>query len=538
MIDALFLEVIGGVALLLYGVRLTGQGFELAFGARLSRLLAAPGGSRARAFGAGALGTTVVQSSGAIVTLLISFAEISPLPLAQSLAVVLGADLGSTLTVQILSFRIYRYAFLVIAGGTGLFLWGKRGPVRAVGQGVLGFGFLLLALRFLSGAASGIGEVASLRMVMADLGAAPVVACFWGIVLSVLFQSGTAVLVLMIAFTQQGVLGVEAVLPLVLGANVGATSVAFTAASGLAAGGRRVAWGHMLMKTAGALLFLPLYPVAQELLSAISPDPSRIVANAHTMFNLTLALLFVPFVPRLAAFLERLLPERTSSAPRGVPVYLDRDHLPVAGAALGQVAREIVRMADMVQEMLDMGMEAVRTASGETAERIARADDEVDRLTREIKVFLSALGEGSLDSDQMQRSVAYISIVSDLEKIGDFVDKTLGEHIRRMAERSQRFSEEGARELEGYLLDVESMFREAVSAFVTRDRKAAEIVIARKKEVGRKERELRLAHILRLRKGSPETLESSAAHLDILSSWKVIGSHCASIAFSVIQTRE
>ena len=137
------------ITLLLYGVRLTGQGFELAFGARLSRLLADPGGSRARALGAGALGTTVVQSSGAIVTLLISFAEISPLPLSQSLAVVLGADLGSTLTVQILSFRIYRYAFLVIAAGTGLFLWGKRGPARAVGQGVLGFGFLLLALRIL-----------------------------------------------------------------------------------------------------------------------------------------------------------------------------------------------------------------------------------------------------------------------------------------------------------------------------------------------------------------------------------------------------
>lgn len=538
MIDALFLQVIGGVALLLYGVRLTGQGFDLAFGAALSRLLADSGGSRARAFGAGALGTAVVQSSGAIVTLLISFTRILPLPLAQSLTVVLGADLGSTLTVQILSFRIYRYAFLVIAAGTGLFLWGKRGPVRAVGQGVLGFGFMLLALQFLSGAAADIGEVASLRMVMGDLGTAPIVAFFWGILLSVLFQSGTAVMILLIACTQQGVLHVEAVLPLVLGANVGASSAAFTAASGLAAGGRRVAWGHMLMKTVGALLFLPLYPVAQTLLSSVSPDPSRIVANAHTMFNFTLAMLFVPFVPRLAASLERLLPERGSSAPRGAPIYLDRKHLPVAGAALGQVAREIVRMADMVQEMLDLGLEAVRAPSGERAERIARADDDVDRLTREIKVFLSALGEGSLDSTQMQRSVAYISIVSDLEKIGDFVDKTLGEHIRQLSERKQRFSEDGARELEGYLLEVESMYREAVSAFVSRDRVAAEIVLARKQEIGRKERDLRLAHILRLRKGSPETLESSAAHLDILSSWKVIGSHCASIAYSVVQMGE
>ncbi len=538
MIDALFLQVIGGVALLLYGVRLTGQGFELAFGGGLSRLLASPGKSRARAFGTGALCTAAVQSSGAIVTLLISFAEISPLPLSQSLAVVLGADLGSTLTVQILSFRIYRFAFLVVAAGTGLFLWGKRGAIRAIGQGVLGFGFMLLALRFLAGAAADVGEVASIRMVMGDLATAPIVAFFWGTVLSALFQSGTAVMILLIAFTQQGVLDVGAVLPLVLGANVGATSVAFTATSGLAASGRRVAWGHMLMKTVGALLFLPLYTAAQGVLSAVSPDPSRIVANAHTMFNLTLAILFVPFVSRLAASLERLLPERKTSAPRGAPVYLDRDHLPVAGAALGQVAREIVRMADMIQEMLDLGLEAVRAPSLEAADRIARADDDVDRLTREIKVFLSTLGEGSLDSAQTQRSVAYISIVSDLEKIGDFIDKTLGEHIRRMAERNQRFSEEGAGELERYLLDVETMYREAVSAFVSRDRKAAGIVIQRKKEIGRRERELHLAHIARLRKGAPETLESSAAHLDILSSCKGIGSHCASIAYSVLQMGE
>jgi len=375
-------------------------------------------------------------------------------------------------------------------------------------------------------------------MVMADLATAPIVALFWGTVLSVLFQSGTAVMILLIAFTQQGVLDVGAVLPLVLGANVGASSVAFTAASGLASSGRRVAWGHLLMKLAGALLFLPLYPVAQGILSSLSPDPSRIVANAHTMFNFTLAILFLPFAPRLAGFLERMFPERKPSAPRGAPVYLDREHLPVAGAALGQVAREIVRMADMIQEMLDMGLEAVRIPSVESADRISKADDDVDCLTREIKIFLSALGEGSLDSAQTQRSIAYLSIVSDLEKIGDFIDKTLGEHIRRMAERNQRFSEEGASELGGYLLDVETLYREAVSAFVSRDRKAAEIVIQRKKEVGRKERELRLAHILRLRKGSLETLESSAAHLDILASWKGIGSHCASIAYSVLQMGE
>ena len=537
MIDLLFIQVVGGVFLLLYGVRLTGQGFELAFGARLKGLWSAPGG-RLRAFAAGALGTGLVQSSGAVVTLLISFAEIAPLPLAQSLAVVLGADLGSTLTVQVLSFRIHQYALVVLSAGVALHLWGRRGSVRAVGQGILGFGFILLALKFLSGAATEIGAIPSLRLLIHDLGGAPLVAFFWGVALSALFQSGTAILILLIAFTQQGLMPLPAVLPFVLGANVGGSSVAFVAASGLASEGKRVAWGHALMKTAGALVFLPFFSGAQEILSAVSPNPSRIVANEHTLFNLTLSLIFFPFLPRVAAFLGSMFPGKRDGSPAWKPVYLDREHLPVAGAALGQVAREIIRIADMIQEMQEMALGAIRGGGEEIADRIAKADDDVDRLTREIKVFLAALGEGALDSEQTRRAAAYIATVTDLENIGDFIDKTLGDHVRRLAERNHRFSEDGAKDLTALILEVRSMYGEAVSAFVTRDRKAAEIVVGKRKIVEQMERELRDAHIIRLRKGTPESLESSAAHLDILSSWKVIASHCASVADNILQMEE
>jgi phosphate:Na+ symporter len=535
MMDNLFLQVIGGVFLLLYGVRLTGQGFELAFGAKLSRLWVGPGGGKIRAFGAGVLSTTLIQSSGAVVAMIVSFTEIAPLSLPQSLAVVLGADLGSTVTVQILSFRIYQYAFLVVSFGVILSLWGRKGTLRAIGQGILGFGLLLLALKFLAGDASEFGSVTSLRLLMADLAQAPLVSFLSGVVLSALFQSGTAVMILLIAFSQQGVLPLPAVLPLVLGANVGGTSLAFTASSGLAAEGRRVAWGHLLMKTVGAALFLPFFSAAQGFLSRMSPDPSRIVANAHTMFNFARAILYLPLLTRLSSALCWVVPGKTFMVPAGEPAYLDRDHLPATGAALGQVAREIVRMADMIQEMQEMGLQAVRSMDAGLVTRIARADDDVDRLTREVKVFLSKLGEGALDPGQTRRAVAYISIVSDLENIGDFIDKTLGEHLRKLAERNLRFSEEGAGELLSLMREVESMYGEAVSAFVTRDERAAEIVIDRKKVVGQMERQLRIAHIHRLQKGTPESLESSAAHLDILSSWKAIASHCASIAYNVIQ---
>ena len=536
--DLLFLQVIGGVFLLLYGVRLTGQGFELAFGSALSRAWAAAGASRVRAFAAGVLGTAALQSSGALVTLLISFAQVATLPLSRSLTIVLGADLGSTLIVQVLSFRIYQLAFPVLSVGVALFLWGRKGKLRAVGQGILGFGLILLALRYLAAAAGDAGRIDGLRSLMAGLTDAPFTAFVLGLLFSALLQSGTAVMILLIAFAQQGVLAPPAILPLVLGANVGGTSVAFVAASGLAAEGRRVAWGHLAIKASGALLFLPLLPIAQRAVAFFSRDGAHLVANAHTFLNLSIAVLFFPWVERIAVLLTRAIPIAEETVPRGKPVYLDREHLPVSGAALGQVAREIVRMADMIQDMLDDAVEAVCNGDVSRIERVSRADDDVDLLTREIKVFLSTLGEENLDSGQMRRAVAYLSIVSDLENIGDFVDKTVTDHMRRLAERNQRFSPEGVAELRSFLNEVGSLYREAVSAFVTRDPNAARNVIGRRKEITAMERDLRLAHIRRLQKGTPESLESSAAHLDILSSGKGIAYHCASVAHGILQMEE
>lgn len=538
MIDLLFLQVIGGVFLLLYGIRLTGQGFELAFSSAFGRAWSSAGKSRARAFLVGAAGTAVLQSSGALVTLLISFGHVATLPLARSLTIVLGADLGATLTVQVLSFRIYLLAFPVMSAGIALVLWGGKGKARAVGEGVLGFGFVLLSLRFLAGAAADVGRIDGLRILMTELSNAPFTGFMAGALLAALLQSGTAVMILLIALAQQGLLGPGAILPLVLGANVGGTSAAFVAASGLAAEGRRIAWGHFGMKAAGALLAIFVLALAPPSSHAAFRNDAHLVAHAHTLFNLALAVLFFPLTGRIAAILERAFPAPLGRVPRGKPVYLDRAHLPVAGAALGQVAREIVRMADMIQEMHDDAVEVICQGDAGRIGKIERMDDDVDDLTREIKVFLSDLGQRSLDSAQTQRSVEYIGIVTDLENIGDFIERTITEHLRRLSERKQSFSEEGGRELQAYLTEVGSLYREAVSAFITRDSNAARIVLERRKEIGERERALRAAHIQRLHRATPESLETSAAHMDILSAWKGIAAHCASIARAVLQMRD
>lgn len=534
MIDRLLLEVVGSVLLLLYGIRLTGHGFGLAFSAWIDRAWSSARESKARAFLLGAAATAVLQSSGALVTLLISFGHATALSLSQSLIVILGADLGATVTVQLLSFRIYEAALPVLSIGIALYLWGGKPRGEAVGQGLLGFGFVLLALKFLAGASGDVGRIEGLRILMSDLSDAPFTAFAMGVFLAAVFQSGTAVMVLLIAFTQEGLLGAGSVLPFVLGANAGGTIVAFIAASGLASEGRRIAWGHFGMKTSGALLLLLAISAAPPNYHAPFGDGPRLVAGAHTAFNLIIAVLFFPLAGPIAAALERFFPGRRRAAPRGKAAFIDREHLPVAGAALGQAAREIMRMADMIQEMLDDSFEVICRGNADRIGRIGQIDDDVDELTREIKVFLSALAQTSMDEAQTRRSMAYIGVVADLENIGDFVERTMTDHLRPLSERKLSFSEEGGRELEGYLGEVGALYRNAISCFITGDPGEAQAVVERRRTIGIRERELRTTHIQRLQKARPDTLETSAAHMDILSAWKGISAHCSSIARAVI----
>ncbi|MBP2676596.1 MAG: Na/Pi cotransporter family protein, partial [Deltaproteobacteria bacterium] len=536
--DRLLLQVIGSVFLLLYGIRLTGQGFELAFSAVIDRAWSSARDSKARAFLLGAAATAVLQSSGALVTLLISFGHIATLPLSKSLIIILGADLGATLTVQLLSFRIYQIAFPVLSVGIALFLWGGKSRAHAIGQGLLGFGFVLLALKFLAGAAGDVARAEGLRILMAELSNAPFTGFAAGALLAAALQSGTAVMVLLIAFARHGLLDAGVIFPIVLGANVGGTSVAFLAASGLAAEGRRIAWGHFGMKAAGALPLLLLIALAPPGYRTAFRSDAHLVAYAHTFFNLYLAVLF--FLPAgwIAAALERAFPASREAVARGKAVFIERGRLPVSGAALGQVAREILRMTDMIQEMLDDSVEVISKGNAERIGRIEQMENDVDALAQEIKVFLSDLGQKSLDAAQIQRSMEYIGVVADLENIGDFIERTMTEHLRRLSERKQTFSEEGGRELQAYLTEVGSLYRDAVSSFIARDAGAAQLVVERRKAIGLRERELRVTHIRRLQRATPESLETSEAHMDILAAWKGIAAHCSAIARTVLPRKD
>ncbi|RMG60359.1 MAG: Na/Pi cotransporter family protein [Deltaproteobacteria bacterium] len=537
MSDFLLIQFLGAVAFILLGVRFAGRGFEGAFGERIRAELKRLSGRPFPSYVAGFFTTVVLQSSGATVALLLSLSVMNPISLPASLAVVLGADLGATIIVQLISFRIASISFLVIAVGAPFYLFGKTSKMRGVGQGVLGFGFILFAIYIVTSLSGSVREIPGLVEILRGLDRAPLICFVGGLIFAVVFQSSTAVLALMIGFSVKGLVSVHATFPAVLGANVGSTVIAFLSAIGSGQRGMRIAWGHLFFKVAGALLFFPFLPYFPDLLARVSFDQAHMVANMHTLFNLTISLLFLPFINPVAAVLEKRIPEAEEEDEFRLK-FLDASFSSSPSVGVAQLMREILRMADVVRSMLvDVG-EVIRTNNADLLDEVARRDDLVDFLDREIKRFLATHERVDSESDVGKMSVVFISVLSNLEHMADIVDKGLCEQLRNKILNGLEFSREGEKEILMYHRRVVEMFDEAILAFMRMDRDTAQRVIGRKKDLSLLEKELKNAHIRRLNQGMKESLETSSIHLDILSSLRRIVTVSAGIAYLVVDFTE
>ncbi len=532
MSDLLLIQFLGAVAFILLGVRFAGRGFESAFGSRIRALFKKLSGRIFPSYLGGFFSTLTLQSSGATVALLMSLTATNPLSLPAALAMVLGADLGATVIVQLISFRIASISYLVIAVGAGFYIFGRSVKTRGIGQGVLGFGFILLAIYIVTELSGNVGRIPGLSEILLGLDRAPLICFVGGVVLAIMFQSSTAVLALVIGFSVRNLITINAALPVVLGANVGSTVIAFISSVGGGSRGLRIAWGHLLFKVVGVVLFFPILRFMPGILRGMSFDQAHMVANMHTLFNLTISIVFLPFVFKVARLLDRAVPDVEDEDEFRLK-FLNGSFSSSLSVGVAQVMREILRMADIVRKMLVDVSEVVKTNNQELVENIAKKDDLVDFLDREIKRFISQHQHVD-DGETGKMNVVFISVLSNLENMADIVDKGLCEQLRNKILNNLEFSREGKEEILMYHARVVEMFDEAVLAFMRMDRELAFRVVNRKRDLSALEKELKNAHIRRLNSGMRESLETSSIHLDILSSLRRIVTICAGIAYIVI----
>jgi phosphate:Na+ symporter len=530
------LDLMGGVALLLWGLHMVRTGVLRAFGPNLRRFLARALSNRFKAFGAGLLLTAIMQSSTATGLMTASLASDGLVGLVPALAIMLGANVGTTLIVQVFSVDISAVAPALLIVGVVTFRAGGQSLARALGRIAIGLGLMLLALHILIGTLAPAEQAPAARTVIAAITGDPVLCVLIAAALTWAAHSSVAIVLLVMSLAYSQFITPEAALALVLGANLG------TAINPLVEGSihgdpasRRLPLGNLINRLVGVIAVLPFVaPLARELI-VLQPDPAKMAAEFHFAFNLVLAAIFIGPLDAVAALLQRILPEKKQPADPSRPRYLDETAVDTPPLALANAARETLRMGDTIETMLRDVMTAIMTNDRKLASEVSKRDNVVDRLTEAIKLYLTKLTRGSLDDSEGRRAMEIVSFAINLEHVGDIIDKNLCQLAAKKIKRNYQFSAEGAAELTAFHKRVCESLQAAFGIFMRGDVEAARRLLQEKSELRKAELEAADRHFERLREGRPESLETTSLHLDILSDLKRIHSHICSVAYPVLE---
>jgi phosphate:Na+ symporter len=532
----IFASLFGGVLLLLYGIKLLNDGLQNAAGPKIRSLLRSLTSSRLSAVGGGAFITGLIQSSSATSVMLVGFVSAGLMTFRQTLAVILGADIGATLTVQLIAFHISDYAVLLIGIGISFMLFSRKMQFRNVGQGVLGFGFVFLSLKIMTDAMTPLQGNDLFREVFVALTGTP----FAGIALSAgvtaLIHSSAATMGIALVLAKSGLIPLHTALYIVLGANIGTCATAFLAGMRSPAEARRVAWAHLLFKVFGVILFLPLLGPFEQLVISTTPNLSRQIANAHTLFNVIIAVLFLPLTGLFSKLIIRLVPDKAEEKKFG-PMYLDEHVLGTPALALGQATREALRESDIVREMLAEVVHALRTDDQSVIADIKNKDNLIDVLDRHIRLYITRLSSSHLSESQSRRAMTVLELARNLESIGDIIDRNIMPLAMKRISKGFTFSPEGMDEIAAFHKRVLDNFDTAISAFASNDRDLADRVLRNKEELGIMERELIQAHLDRLRRGFRESIETSHIHLDVIGNLARINSLITHVIYPIVEEK-
>jgi phosphate:Na+ symporter len=530
------LDLMGGVALLLWGLHMVLSGVLRAFGPNLRRFLAKALRNRFSAFGAGLCLTGLLQSSTATGLMTASLAADGLVSLVPALAITLGANVGTTLIVQILSFDITAVAPVLFIAGLVTFRVGGSSLTKALGRIAIGLGLMLLALHILLDTLAPAEQAPAVRELLASITGDPVLCILIATALTWAAHSSVAVVVLVMSLAYSHFVTPEAALALVLGANLG------SAINPLVEGGsrgdpasRRVPVGNLINRFVGILIALPFLPAITQEFAALQPDAAKMTAEFHVLFNVALAVIFIGALDPLAWLLVRILPERKQPSDAAMPRYLDEAALETPPLALANAARETIRMGGTVEAMLSDVMSALLNNDRSLATEVSRMDNVVDRLDEAIKLYITKLTRDSLDDREGNRAMEIISFTINLEHIGDIIDKNLCQLTLKKIKHGYQFSPEGATELTAFHKRVCECLQAAFGIFMTGDVEAARRLVREKAELRKSELQAADRHFERLREGRPESLETTSLHLDVLSDLKRIHSHICSVAYPVLE---
>ena len=431
------LDLAGSIALLLWGVRMVQTGVQRAFGARLRSTLGTALRSPAKAFLSGLGVTAVLQSSTATGLMVSGFAAAGLVDLVPALAVMLGANVGTTLIVQLLSLDLSPVTPVLILLGVLMFRRSQSSRTHDLGRVVIGLGLMLLALHQLLDLVTPFEDAPSLRLLLGAIATQPWLDVIAAAGLTWAAHSSVAIVLLVMSLAAKGVVPPDAAFALVFGANLGtALNPLLEGAEGADAAARRVPAGNLGTRLVGVALGLAVLPKLGPWLVTVDPNPAREVADLHLAFNLVLAALFFPMLPSYAALLRRVFPARVDAPDPTQPLYLDEAAREAPVVAIGAAAREALRLADMLEAMLLAARDAFSADDRKQIAEARRIDDVLDRLNSAIKAYLTGLDSEATSEVDQRRIEEILAFTINLEHAGDVVDKNLLGHAAKRLKRN------------------------------------------------------------------------------------------------------
>jgi phosphate:Na+ symporter len=530
-----FLQVLGGLALFLFGVHMLSMGMEKLAGSRIQGWLDRLTGKPLKGALFGAAATGLLQSSGMMMITMLGLINANLMTLEQAIGVILGQEIGTTLTAQIVAFDIGAFAFLFVALGLVLMESSSRRGWRECGEVAMGLGLVFLGMDFMSGALKGLAEVPVVMDWLATMGQHPLAGILAGAILTVIVESSSAVTCLAVAMGMSGAITLPGAIGLILGANIGTCiGVMLVAALRLSGPAFRVSVAQVLINVFGVLIFLPFIHPFAALVSLTSASLPRQIANAHTIFNVAVSLILFPFVKQIAQASRWLVPKSAEEDKPKLTEYIDEMQFSIPAVALTEAARELVRLGEVTAQMVESSRRALVENDVDAARWVLEQEVSlVDPVRKVLEDFINTLMRRDLSVSQQRRCFQLKNLLTDIERVGDLAED-LAQAAQKRVTNGVPFSTQAMEDLDQLYRHAHHTYSLALQALQDGDRTLAQRACCLESEFDQLYWEARQGHIDRLNANVCRP-EADVIFVEVLRNLERISDHADNLGVSVMR---
>ncbi|MGA1796952.1 MAG: Na/Pi cotransporter family protein [bacterium] len=535
MVKDLIFGIMGGLGLFVYGIHLMGEGLHRAAGNRIRQILRSLTTNPLMATFVGATVTALIQSSSATTVLAVGFVNAGLMTLEQTVGVIFGANVGTTVTAQIIAFKLTDYALPILGIGFGMHFFCDKKFWKDMGSFLLGFGMLFLGLSIMTSVVKPLAGNPAVRDAFIKYSSNVFLALLMGIVVTAIVQSSSVTTGIILALATVNLITIKGAIPLILGCNIGTCITALLASIGTSLNAKRTAWAHVFFNIIGSTIFLILLRPFTFVVVHTSTDLVRQCANAHTLFNIIGAVLFLPFTTIYVSLIKRLVGGcKEEREVEYIPTYLENHLLNTPAIAIDAATKEIIRTLKLTKKMIMSAMQGFFNNDPKYLQKIDAEEDAIDNRRLDITNYLVELMQHELSEEVSKKIPAMIHVINDIERIGDHA-VNLKKFAMQKKESNLTFTEVAVAEIKTAYNELIRMLDTTINALRTNDVRRAEIVLIREGRINRMRDEFKANHIKRLEDAKCHVL-SGVVFIDMLANFEKIGDHLTNVAQAIMES--